>query len=170
MFTLLSHVFRSEGDPETLRSGPGSLGASDRMARSLGWFGIGLGLAELLAPHQVTGRLGVRGREGLVRLYGLREILSGILVLSTETRFGLWTRVAGDAIDIATLLGALRPGNRRGVEVTKALIGVLAITVADLTAASAVTVVRRRGGGDRDRYADRSGFPKGPPAVGSGRA
>ena len=32
----ISNIARSEGDPKVLRSGPNSLGASDRLARALG--------------------------------------------------------------------------------------------------------------------------------------
>lgn len=42
----------------------------------LGWFSIGLGLAELLAPRGIAKISGVRGNTGLIRLFGLREIYS----------------------------------------------------------------------------------------------
>ena len=44
------------------------------MARGLGWFSIGLGLAEVLAPRALTRGLGMEGNEQLVQAYGLREI------------------------------------------------------------------------------------------------
>ncbi len=36
------------------------------MARGLAWFGIGLGLAELLAPRAVARATGLRGHETLL--------------------------------------------------------------------------------------------------------
>ena len=36
------------------------------MARGLGWFSIGLGVTELLAPGAITRPLGLRGHESLV--------------------------------------------------------------------------------------------------------
>ena len=68
--TYISNIARSQGDPKVLRSGPSSLGGADRLARALGWFSLGLGLAELLAPRLFTHALGMRGSEGLVRAYG----------------------------------------------------------------------------------------------------
>ena len=50
------------------------------MARGLGWFSIGLGLAEVLAPRVLTRGLGMEN-EQLVRAYGLREIATGIGIL-----------------------------------------------------------------------------------------
>src|SRR4051812_46266819 len=111
--TFVSSFARWEGDPKVLRSGPSSLGASDRMARALGWFSLGLGITELLAPRRITQALGMEGHEGLVRAYGAREIASGILTLSTEQQLGLWSRVAGDGVDIATLLAGMRHDNPR---------------------------------------------------------
>ena len=92
----ISNVTRSEGDPKVVRSGPGSLAAADRLARVLGWFSIGLGAAELIAPSRITAALGLQGKEGVVRAYGAREITSGILSLSVDKQAGLWSRVAGD--------------------------------------------------------------------------
>ena len=77
--------------------------------RGLGWFSIGLGLVELLAPGRVTRTLGMQGSEGLVRAAGLRELGHGVLSLSTERRLGLWSRVAGDALDVVMLMPALSP-------------------------------------------------------------
>jgi hypothetical protein len=51
------------------------------MVRGLGWFSIGLGLAEVLAPRALTRGLGMEGNEQIVRAYGLREIATGIGIL-----------------------------------------------------------------------------------------
>ena len=40
------------------------------MARGLGWFSIGLGLAEVLAPRTLTRGLGMEGNEQLVQACG----------------------------------------------------------------------------------------------------
>ena len=77
--TYLTNLVRSKGDPKIIKSGPSSLPASDRMARNLGWFSIALGVTGLVAASSVTRLLGMRGREGLVRSFGLREIASGVL-------------------------------------------------------------------------------------------
>lgn len=41
---------------------------------------------------------------GLVRAYGLREIVSGVASLAMpDPALGVWTRVGGDAMDLAAL-------------------------------------------------------------------
>jgi len=159
--TYISNIVRSEGDPKVLRSGPSSLTSSDRLGKALGWFSLGLGLVELLAPHRITRALGMEGQEALVRAYGAREIGSGILSLSTEKHLGLWSRVGGDGVDIATLLTAHRDDNPKKQNVTTALAMVVGITLLDVMAAQGTTTVHRRTSGDRNVYRDRSGFPGG---------
>ena len=102
----LANLARSEGDPKVISTGQSSLTPADRFGKALGWFSLGLGLMEILAPRTVTRRLGMEGHEGLVRAYGAREIGAGILSLSVsgERSLGLWSRVAGDALDIATVM------------------------------------------------------------------
>jgi hypothetical protein len=160
--TYLSNIARSEGDPKVIRSGPSSLGAADRLARGLGWFSIGLGLTELIAPERITRALGMEGKEALVRGYGAREIGSGIITLSPDKQLGLWSRVAGDGLDIATLLTASGPDNAKRENVAMALAMVLGVTLIDIIAAQAVSVRHRRSNGSRERsYRSRTGFPQG---------
>jgi hypothetical protein len=157
----LQRIVRSEGDPKLERSGPGSQGAADRLARALGWFSIGLGLAELLAPRQITRTLGMEGREALIRSFGAREIGAGVITLSTEKDVGLWSRVAGDGLDLASLATGLRGDNPKRGAVGVALAMVAGITVLDILAARALTA-RRRATPRRWRdYSQRSGFPRG---------
>jgi hypothetical protein len=79
----------------------------------LGLFSIGLGLAELLAPRTMARATGVRST-GLLRGYGAREITSGVGILSTDRpAFWLWSRVAGDVMDLATLAAAYSDGNSK---------------------------------------------------------
>jgi hypothetical protein len=165
--TRISNIARYEGDPRILRAGPSARGGADELARALGWFSIGLGLAELLAPRRFTRALGMEGSEGLVRAYGLREIGSGVLSLSVDRGPGLWSRVAGDAIDLATLATAFRPDNPKRDNVGLALAAVVGVTLLDLLGAQGVAARHHRrpaagGAGDRwRRYRDRSGFPQG---------
>ena len=70
------------------------------VARGLGWFGIGLGLIELLAPRALAKATGLQGRENILRLFGAREIASGVIILAADDPAPwLWVRVAGDALD-----------------------------------------------------------------------
>jgi hypothetical protein len=159
--STISNVVRSKGDPKVISSGRGSLAPSDRLARALGWFSIGLGLSELLAPRLITRSVGLQGKEGLVRAYGAREIGSGLLSLAPEKGMGLWSRVAGDFLDIATLTGALRRDNPKRSQAQLALAVLVAVTAIDLVGAQGVSARHRRNGGDRHKYRDRSGFPQG---------
>lgn len=108
-----------------------------RAAQALGWFSIGLGAVELLAPHRLTRSLGMHGHEKLLRAYGVRELAAGGLTLVANRRLGLWSRVAGDAIDATTILPALRRRNARRGRAALALAMVLAITALDVMAARA---------------------------------
>jgi hypothetical protein len=84
------------------------------VARGLGWFSIGLGLAEILAPRALTRGLGMEGHEQIVRAYGVREIATGIGILSsTHPVPWIWGRVGGDALDIATLATGLQQAIRK---------------------------------------------------------
>ncbi|MEC9483744.1 MAG: hypothetical protein UMU75_10575, partial [Halomonas sp.] len=76
-----------------------SLTGADRLARTLGWFSLGLGLYQVLAPRKITRSLGVEGTEPLVRACGAREIACGIGALSNNPTLAIWSRVGGDALD-----------------------------------------------------------------------
>ena len=158
---LTSKIARSEGDPKIISSGPSSLGGADKLGRALGWFSFGLGLAELIAPRKITRALGMEGKETLVRAYGAREIGAGILCLSIDKQVGLWNRVAGDGIDVATLLTGLKSGNPKRDNVMLALAVVLGVTAMDIVAAQATTVRHRRSAVEPQQYSDRTGYPKG---------
>jgi len=158
---ITSKVARSEGDPKIISTGPSSLSASDKLGKALGWFSFGLGLAELVAPRQITRALGMEGKETLVRAYGAREIGAGMLCLSIDKQVGLWNRVAGDGIDIATLLTGMRSDNPKRDNVMLALAVVLGVTALDVIAAQATTARHRRNRGEQRGYGDRSGYPKG---------
>jgi hypothetical protein len=101
-----------------------------RLARGLGWFSIGLGLAEVVAPCGMAKLTGINGHSSLVRLFGLREIASGVGILSRrKTGAWLWARVAGDAMDLAVLGAAMasRHANRTRLLVSSAAVGGVAL-------------------------------------------
>jgi len=108
-----SGIARSPGDPEVLETGPSSRGTSDQMAHALGWFSLALGAAELFAAGRLARTLGMEGKENLIRAYGVREIGAGMMCLSPDKTVGVWSRVAGDGLDLATLYGALNDDNPR---------------------------------------------------------
>lgn len=85
----------------------GHLTQEQQLANSMGWFGFGLGLAELFAPRRVAHMIGVSpGHRTLIRMMGLREVASSTGILTDRSSAtAVWTRVAGDVLDLA-LLGA----------------------------------------------------------------
>jgi hypothetical protein len=159
--TMLANMTRPHGDPKILSSGPSSRLGADRLATALGWCSFGLGLAELIAPGQVTRALGMEGREGLVRTFGVREIASGMMTLSTEKQLGLWSRVAGDGIDLLALSSAYKAANPKRDNVALALLFVAGIAALDLVGAQGVTSQHSASRGKRRSYRQRSGFPSG---------
>lgn len=57
-----------------------------------------------MVPTTVAKSIGLKGRSTWLRLFGLREIASGIGILTQRRPTPwLWARVAGDALDLATL-------------------------------------------------------------------
>jgi uncharacterized membrane protein len=113
-----------------------------RLARGLGWFSICLGVAEVLAPRLISRLVGGRGDNlGLIRLYGVREIVSGMFIFGqgSNPAAGVWSRVAGDAIDIATLAAAASSNSTRKGPLAFATANVLGVTALDLYCAQELT-------------------------------
>jgi hypothetical protein len=159
--TRLTDIARSPGDPEIQQSGPSSSSASDRLARGLGWFSLALGAVELMAPGYITRTLGLNGKETLVRAYGARELAAGVPTLSVDSQAGLASRIAGDVMDIATLLPALGRHNPRRVNAFLALVAVGTVTALDCIALGGKSRVHSRDRGRTEDYSDRSGLPRG---------
>jgi len=161
LLSRMTNYTRAPGDPVVVTPGPSVKPAADQMARGLGLFSLALGAFELAAPRAITRFLGMEGHENLVRAYGAREIVSGMTSLSTEKELGLWSRVFGDALDIATLMAACRYTNPKKENVALTLAAVVALTLLDLGSANAQKVAHSRHRGRRRDYSDRSGFPGG---------
>lgn len=107
-----------------------------KMARALGWFSIGLGLGEVTAARRLGRFLGIEQRAGLLRAYGVREVATGIGILTHRRPApGLWARVGGDVLDLATLGSALLDANPKRGNVGVAAGAVAAITALDVAAA-----------------------------------
>jgi uncharacterized membrane protein len=101
------------------------------VAQALGWFSIGLGLAELVAPRKMAKATGLTNKSGLMPLLGIREITSGVGILASERPSPwLWSRVAGDVMDLAVLgSGCIsNPRNRTRLAIAGAMVaGVTAV-------------------------------------------
>ena len=161
MIDRMTDIARSPGDPKIRHSGPSGLSPSDRLARGLGWFSLALGAVELMAPGYITRTLGLQGKERLVRAFGAREVLAGVPTLSVDRQVGLASRIAGDIIDIATLIPALSRHNPRRTNAFLALVAVGTVTALDCIALGGVSRVHSRSRGRSADYSDRSGLPRG---------
>ncbi|HYH82517.1 MAG TPA: hypothetical protein VEX86_22190 [Longimicrobium sp.] len=105
-----------------------------RLAVGLGYFSVGLGLAELLGTRRLEEWLGVENAK-LIRAYGVREIATGVQILmGSRLAPLLWGRVAGDVLDLGTLGVALRDpdANRRNLAIAMgAVTGVMLLDILD---------------------------------------
>lgn len=104
----------------------------EQIANGLGWFSLGLGLAEVIAPKAFARFIGAEGRHTvLIRLMGLREITAGVGILTNRRPAQwVWARVAGDAVDLALLGAALsspKADHGRLKAATAAVVGVTAL-------------------------------------------
>lgn len=128
----------------------------EQLARGLGWFSLGLGLAELLAPRGVAKVAGLRGNMGLIRLFGLREIASGIAIFTQGKRpaGALWSRVVGDALDLACLGAAFASPDSDKGRVAFATANVLAVTALDVLCAQKLSA-----NGEDEGASERRGIP-----------
>jgi uncharacterized membrane protein len=98
----------------------------DRVAQGLGWFSIGLGIAQVFAPRAVCRLVGMPVSPTFMRICGLRELACGIGILTQPERTPwLHARVAGDAIDLAALAGSTlaRSADGRRIAVAMAAVG-----------------------------------------------
>ncbi|KQW29008.1 hypothetical protein ASE36_11055 [Rhizobium sp. Root274] len=159
--SIFSNLKRDKSDPTVVSKGPSSFSSSDRLARNLGWFSIGLGLVELFAAHRLTRTLGMEGQETMVQAAGLREIGTGMMTLSVDKELGLASRLAGDGIDVVTLGAAMHADNPKQDNVAIALVLVAGVTLLDFIAAGAARGRHTRRLGEVRDFSDRSGFPRG---------
>jgi uncharacterized membrane protein len=136
--------------PQT--DGVGTRG-SEPLASALGWFSVGLGLAEVASPRAVARLIGIerptRDQTALLRGFGVREMAAGLGILSRpHPRGWLWSRVAGDVMDLAFLGASFGARGNRRDRLTAATAAVLGVTMLDVIAGrreSARTTASRTG-------------------------
>lgn len=140
---------------QILRRGPSR---DAQIARALGWLSIGLGVAALMAPRPLGRSIGLGDRAGLLRFAGLRELVSGAGLLTQQNKVPwLWSRVAGDAMDLAVLGTALRSGNSGRRKALGATAAVATIAAADVGASLRhMASSRARASGPAEAYLERS--------------
>lgn len=112
---------------------------TQQLALGLGWFSIALGVAGFAAPSRMAQLIGARDTEETrtaFRAFAAREIASGVTILAQPARaHWLWSRVGGDALDLAWLGSAMRADEARRDRLGIAAAAVAGITVLDILAA-----------------------------------
>jgi uncharacterized membrane protein len=123
------------GDPR--KRDTSTTNGAHTLARALGWFSIGLGLTELLAPRKLGRAIGFSENDiALLPLMGLREIATGAGVLAPKNpRLGIRARVAGDLIDLALLNRAFQSPDSAPDRVLAAAAAVAGVTALDVLCA-----------------------------------
>jgi uncharacterized membrane protein len=122
------------------------------LSGGLGWFSLGLGIAQLTAPgsvHRLIGTEDTARNRGLMRAVGVRELAAGTGILSRPRPAGwVWARVAGDVIDLALLGAAL--GDRRSHQRRVAAAAAAAAGICALDLYTSVRLSRRNRPGTRE--------------------
>src|SRR5690349_10727258 len=119
-------------------------------ARALGWFSIALGLAELAMPRRLARIAGAPNAPTLTRAFGLREIGTGIGILtSKDPSPWLWGRVAGDALDVATVAPGLVTSGRP-LRTLTSLVMLLGIALVDMKVAEGAPPAKKLRAKTRD--------------------
>ncbi len=140
--------------PSNLLYGPSDVStrrprdAVERRAVGLGWFSLGLGLVQILAPRQVARAIGASNSLmtcSVIRACGVREVVSGLgILMQPRPNPFLWTRLAGDVVDVALLTGQLATSTRRTtLRLGIATAAALGTTVLDAKTTLDLTRVRR---------------------------
>jgi uncharacterized membrane protein len=141
----------SQTGAETTRPGQEFLpprGQSTRkLADGLGWFSIGLGVAELVAPRLLARGIGLRGHattRALTRFCGLRELAAGVGILSEPRPAAwVWSRVVGDVMDLALLGAGFAARRTNRTRLAAATAAVAGVTIVDALCAQRLTGLSR---------------------------
>lgn len=169
---------RIAGRPgRTYRGAPGwrDFTLQRRIAAGVGWFGIGLGLFELIAPRTLARLIGLeapstrwRGARSMtpaqlsqllpesgrgdpvhafiIRGLGLREVLSGVGILARPRPAPwLWSRFVGDLMDLSLLGLALNSSRTDRKRLAFATAAVAGVTALDIYSSVEFTRARRSG-------------------------
>jgi hypothetical protein len=106
-------------------------------ARALGWASLAIAATEIVGEGTVEkDLLGIDDHPALLPALGVREAIAGVTLLTQKQitpalAAGLWSRVAGDAMDLA-LLALAAPKTRRPAGFAAATAAVIGLTAADL--------------------------------------
>ncbi len=111
----------------------------DKVGRMLTFASVGLGALGLLAPRRVQKMIGVRcgNYSNLIRFWGARELMSALMIfMQARPSGGVWSRVAGDAMDLGLLGAAFNTRRSNKQRLAGATAFVLGTTAIDALTAS----------------------------------
>lgn len=114
----------------------------DPVTNFLGWFSIGLGLAEVFAPQAVARLIGIDDEEHktLLRAYGVRELAAGVGILTRpKPTYWMWNRVIGDAIDLRSLSNSMSSRRNDSTRLKMAALAVAGVTALDIVSSMRLT-------------------------------
>jgi uncharacterized membrane protein len=121
--------------PAQMRRVVAAMGDRATLNRSLGWFSIGLGLTQLLAPKTLGRAIGVGDQSAIIRMCGMREVVSGVGLLSGRAPAAFAaSRVVGDVMDLALLGASLRSPQANPSRIAAAATAVAGVAAVDLYA------------------------------------
>jgi hypothetical protein len=136
--------------------------ASAKFAKGIGLFSMALGLAEVVAPTQLASLIGLSDRyTRYLPLLGAREIAHGVGIMkSTKPTTAVWTRVTGDAIDLAFLGSAFTDPSTNKLRLGGAVAAVAGVTLLDLICAQKLS----------KPWTEADGNPRAPSTLGQSSA
>jgi hypothetical protein len=131
-----------------------------RLAQFLGVFSLLLGIIELIWGGPIGRALGLAGQEWIVRVYGAREFLNGVLILAArnDPTPWVWLRVVGDGLDTATLIYGYTRDPSKLVNIIIAFVIVSPIVIADIICAVKLSGDSKEPLAPPKDYSDRSGI------------
>lgn len=120
-----------------------------RIAEGLGWFSLGLGAAQLLAPGALNRLAGIRDDAGArlaQRFVGVREVGAFAAIMAGRPRpvLPLWSRVGGDLMDLALLAHAWENKRESAPRLALTIASIAGVTGLDTYAAIRHTEAERR--------------------------
>lgn len=131
-------TWQRQRDPSADEASQQDVVGDGQLVRALGWFSIGLGAAQALAPGTVERIIGIeptRASRALMRGVGLQELVVGSGLLRGRRPAGwLWGRVVGDVIHLTLLSAALKSVDSRRRRVSLAAAAVASVGMLDLIA------------------------------------
>ena len=135
------------GLPATPPELPRAPSPEGEITRFLGWFSLGLGVPQTVAPGRVNRLIGVRDDSSSrvwQRIVGVRELAAAAGIFTRpRPAVWLWARVAGDLKDLALLGAAWRRKEHQAGRLAAATASVAGITAVDAFAAARMSRLRK---------------------------